>query len=104
MPSQETRDESVTNGPGQLTQVRIDLGSQTTIIVILLLIVLGGCGVVIGIDVSERTANEREMSKVEQEARMQQYYLLELDAKFISASIKKPEDSIARKLSKGETK
>lgn len=33
----------------------------------------------------------------EREARMQQYYLLELDAKFIAAGLKKPEEAISKK-------
>jgi hypothetical protein len=40
--------------------------------------------------------------KAERETRMQQYYLLELDAKVISAGIKKPEDAIASKLEKSK--
>jgi len=36
--------------------------------------------------------------KAERETRMLEYYLLELDAKFISSGLKKPEDSIAEKL------
>jgi uncharacterized membrane protein YidH (DUF202 family) len=36
----------------------------------------------------------------EREVRMQEYYLLELDAKFIAASVKKPEESLASKLRK----
>ena len=34
----------------------------------------------------------------EREARMLEYYLLELDAKVIASGIKRPEDSIANKL------
>jgi uncharacterized membrane protein YidH (DUF202 family) len=33
----------------------------------------------------------------ERETRMQEYYLLELDAKFIGAGLKKPEESIAKR-------
>jgi hypothetical protein len=36
----------------------------------------------------------------ERESRMLQYYLLELDAKFIASGLKKPEESIAGKLRK----
>lgn len=35
--------------------------------------------------------------RAERESRMQQYYLLELDAKLISAGLKKPEESISKK-------
>jgi hypothetical protein len=38
--------------------------------------------------------------EAERETRMQEYYLLELDAKFIGAGLKKPEESIARKIQK----
>lgn len=36
--------------------------------------------------------------KSERETRMLEYYLLELDAKFINAGLKDPADSIAKKL------
>lgn len=39
-----------------------------------------------------------EWKVAERESRMLQYYLLELDAKFIAGGLKKPEDSIANKL------
>ena len=39
-----------------------------------------------------------EASVSERESRMLQYYLLELDARFIGAGLKKPDDSIASKL------
>jgi hypothetical protein len=34
----------------------------------------------------------------EREARMLQYYVLEMDAKLIAAGVKKPEDAVAKKL------
>lgn len=36
----------------------------------------------------------------EREARMQQYYVLELDAKLIAAGIKKPDEAVAKKEAK----
>ena len=39
-----------------------------------------------------------EAVKAEREARMLEYYLLELDAKFINAGLKDPAESIANKL------
>lgn len=36
----------------------------------------------------------------EREARMLQYYVLEMDAKLIAAGVKKPEDAVANKLEK----
>jgi hypothetical protein len=44
--------------------------------------------------------SSHESSISEREARMLQYYVLEMDAKLIKAGVKKPEDSIAEKLSK----
>jgi hypothetical protein len=38
----------------------------------------------------------------EREARMLQYYVLEMDAKLISHGIKPPEDSVAKQLHKGD--
>lgn len=41
-----------------------------------------------------------EANHAEREARMLQYYVLEMDAKLIAAGIKRPEEAVAKKLEK----
>lgn len=55
-------------------------------------------GVTLGISVIVNIFLVFEYRDVQREVRMQQYYLLELDAKFIGAGLKKPDDAIAKKL------
>lgn len=54
--------------------------------------VLMGVGIVLAIWM---TVSYRE---TEREVRMQQYYLLEMDAKLIAAGVKKPEEAVSKKL------
>jgi hypothetical protein len=56
--------------------------------------------VFVGINLAVTLGMFAEWRISEREARMLQYYLLELDAKFIASGLKKPEDSIAGKLHK----
>lgn len=53
--------------------------------------ILIGVGIVLAIWM---TVSYRE---TEREVRMQQYYLLEMDAKLIAAGVKKPEEAVSRK-------
>ncbi len=46
----------------------------------------------------------RESGKAEREARMLQYYVLEMDAKLIASGVKKPGDAVAMNLNKGDGK
>lgn len=54
------------------------------------------CGLAIGL----AAFSFAESKNSEREARMLEYYLLELDAKFINAGLKDPADAIATKLKK----
>lgn len=57
-------DNSTTAEAGaQVTNVRIDLGSTTLAVVTVLVAIIGGCGVVIGLDIAERASQEREWQK-----------------------------------------
>lgn len=58
------------------------------------------CGISLGFGVTAIYVS----SRAERESRMLQYYLLELDAKFIAAGMKKPEESVANKLSQEQRK
>ena len=75
--------------------VQIESTKLLPILVLLALL----CGLSIGLSVFAYSASRN----ADREARMLEYYLLELDAKFIHAGLKDPSESIANKL-KGEKK
>jgi len=53
--------------------------------------------VLCGISLVRSEAARDAAQKAERESRMQQYYLLEMDAKLIAAGIKKPDEAIAKR-------
>jgi hypothetical protein len=56
------------------------------------------CAVLIGASIVGNVVMYMKWRDSAMETRMQEYYLLELDAKFIGAGLKKPEDSIAHQM------
>jgi len=63
-------DTSVHGNTAPVTQVKIDLGGVTLIAVVMLGVIVGACGVVMGIDISERSQREREFLKLDRQYRM----------------------------------
>jgi hypothetical protein len=59
-------------------------------------------GIALGVSVIVNVFLILSYRTLERETRMYQYYLLELDAKFIGAGLKKPDEAIAKKLQKQE--
>lgn len=74
----------------------VHIESTKLLPLIVLLAVL--CGLSIGLSVFAYSASRN----ADREARMLEYYLLELDAKFIHAGLKDPAESIANKLKEVE--
>lgn len=70
--------------------VQVESSRLLPILVILSLL----CGLSIGLAIFAFSASRN----ADREARMLEYYLLELDAKFIHAGLKDPAESIAKKL------
>lgn len=97
-PEHHGPDESVqaNAAPVQITKIIFN-ERAITILIAALLAVLAGAAYV-----RSEAANTRA-NDAEREARMLQYYVLEMDAKLIAAGVKKPEESVANKL-KGEGK
>ena len=59
-------DDSVTAADSaHVNIIRIDLGGATLIVVVLLVTIIGACGVMIGLDIAERSQMEREFAKLE---------------------------------------
>ena len=50
--------------------VRIDLGGATLIVVVILVSIIGACGVVMGIDIAERATQSRHYDLLERQYRM----------------------------------
>lgn len=108
MSEQENKDESVNQHEGSIanvTRVNVELGGGTIAIVVSLMLVIAACGTIMGLNLSRqaeisdrldalRVADEEK----EKQSELLKYYLLELDAKFIGAGLKKPEESIAKRL------
>lgn len=70
---------------------RVIVSERGAIILILALL-----AVICGIALVRSESAKDESSKAEREARMLQYYVLEMDAKLIAAGVKKPEEAIAK--------
>ncbi len=78
------------SGSSQVIQIE---SSKVLPIIVILAVIAGGA-----IALAIQAKSKAEAAAME--TRMLEYYLLELDAKAISAGIKKPEESIANKLKK----
>lgn len=77
-------------GPQGASVIQVESNRLLPILVILSII----CGLAVAVATFSYSASR----EAEREARMLEYYLLELDAKFVSMGFKKPEESIASKL------
>jgi hypothetical protein len=53
-----------------VNNVRIDLGGSTLLVVVLLVAIIGACGVVMGIDIAERSTQARHYDLLERQYRM----------------------------------
>lgn len=57
-------------GSAHVQNVRIDLGGTTLMVVTLLVTIIGACGVVMGVDIAERSAEERKFADLDRQYRM----------------------------------
>lgn len=94
MESKETSLVTSTQGDRSALKVVVqhDLGDRTLVVVILLAALLGMCGVVIGMDLSERRTNNDRLASSEKEFRLLQYYVNEVDGKLIHAGFIEPRE------------
>ena len=53
-----------------VNNVRIDLGGTTLLVVVLLVAIIGACGVVMGVDIAERSSYTRQFDLLERQYRM----------------------------------
>jgi len=70
----------------------VQVESSRLVPLIVVLAVLAGCSAALS------ALAWHDAVVAEREARLLQYYLLELDAKFIGAGLKKPDDAISKQL------
>lgn len=87
---------SITASPHVGTQAASVVNIESSKILPLMIFLAILCGLSIGLSVFSFSASRES----ERETRMLEYYLLELDAKFINAGLKSPAESIAKKLNK----
>jgi hypothetical protein len=76
--------------------VNVNLGKETLVVVVMLALVIGACGVVIGMDVAERAAQQRQSE--ENTARLQREWMRDTKAMNDHA------DDLARKYRMAELK
>lgn len=89
----DSPDESVRDNTASVQITRIILNERAvTILIAALLAVLAG----VALARSESAATRA--NDAEREARMLQYYVLEMDAKLITAGVKRPDEAVANKL------
>ncbi|HEY3840958.1 MAG TPA: hypothetical protein VGL72_30515 [Bryobacteraceae bacterium] len=58
------------NRGGQLTNITVNLGGMTLLVVVVLVSIIGACGVVIGLDIAERSQMERSFAHLDRQYRM----------------------------------
>jgi hypothetical protein len=69
--SRDSQDDSIrAEDSAHVNIVRIDLGGATLIVVVLLVSIIGACGVVMGIDIAERATQSRHYDLLERQYRM----------------------------------
>lgn len=89
-------ESSITASPSVGTQGASVIQIESTKFLPILVILSIMSGLSIGLAIFSFSASRNS----ERETRMLEYYLLELDAKFINAGLKDPSESIAKKLNK----
>lgn len=72
--------------------VRLDMGPIVLVGMAALLLVIGACGVVMGIHIGRYDALTEQSARTEKEARMLEYYVNEVDGKLIHAGFIEPRD------------
>lgn len=67
----QSPDDSIKAGPGSHVQVtRVDLGEKTLLLAVMLMLVIGACGVVMGLNIAEQHALVRSFDALDRQARM----------------------------------
>lgn len=90
--SQVTDARVIARDGSTATAIRFDAGPVILIAVAALLVVIAGCGVVMGLTIGRYQTLIAQSAKTEQEARMLQYYVNELDGKLIHAGFIEPRE------------
>ena len=90
----DSHQPSITASPNVGTQAASVVQIESTKFLPLLVML----SLLAGISIALAVFSFAESRTVERETRMLEYYLLELDAKFINAGLKDPAEAIAKKL------
>lgn len=81
---------------GSASVVNIDSGKLVPLIIVMAIL----CGISLAVSAMVYQQLSEKYVLKERETRMLEYYLLELDAKFINAGLKDPSEAISKKLQK----
>lgn len=92
-PQSKDRDESVRDNTAPVMINRIIFSERAVVILIAALL-----AVLAGIALARSESAATRANDAEREARMLQYYVLEMDAKLIAAGVKRPDEAVANKL------
>lgn len=66
----ENSPSAVASEHGHITNQTVNLGGPTLLMMLIMAVILGACGVVIGLDIAERSQMEREFAKLDRQYRM----------------------------------
>lgn len=81
-------DESLTLSEGSVSnRVSIDMGSATIAIVISLMLIIGACGVVMGLNLSKQERQDQDLLKLTHEAKQIQIQLMYTNAILIREGV-----------------
>jgi hypothetical protein len=92
---QENRNDSVTQHEGSIanvTRVHIDLGATTIVIVISLMVIIGACGVVMGLNLAKQAELDRQFLYMERQEALKERRLMDMEAYALLNGWKRPGD------------
>lgn len=69
-PERCTDNTQTPSGGSSANHISINLGGATLVVVCILVAIIGACGVMIGLDIAERSQMEREFSQLDRQYRM----------------------------------
>lgn len=86
-------DESVTaHERGNVNNVRIDLGGPTLAVVIGMLVIIAGCGLIMGLNLAKQDQMDRDFREMKTQEWLKERRLMDAEAYMIANGIKVPKD------------
>lgn len=92
MTHQSTVDESVEGNSHQITRVNVEFGGATIAIVVSLMLVIGSCGVVMGLNLAKQAEEDRSFRDMQTQEMLKERRLMDLEAYALLNGWKRPGD------------